>query len=58
MDATGGPVRVPATIRGVGEALPEAERVQFTTEIENTRPVSPNGVGPVGDEHSHRVRRR
>ncbi|MEU0988896.1 hypothetical protein [Streptomyces sp. NPDC005953] len=32
---TGGAVQVPATIRGVGEALPEAERAKFTDEIEN-----------------------
>ncbi|MEU0989196.1 hypothetical protein [Streptomyces sp. NPDC005953] len=31
----GGPVQVPATIRGVREALPEALRDEFIHEIEN-----------------------
>ncbi|WP_329028146.1 hypothetical protein [Streptomyces sp. NBC_00690] len=33
---TGGPVAVPATIRGVREALSEEERAKFIDEIENT----------------------
>ncbi|MFF2020990.1 hypothetical protein ACFVW2_04150 [Streptomyces sp. NPDC058171] len=32
---TGGPVRVPATIRGVREALPEELRARFVAEIED-----------------------
>ncbi|MFE0423484.1 hypothetical protein [Streptomyces sp. NPDC058953] len=35
MYMTGGPVAVPATIGGVREALPEAERAVFTHEIES-----------------------
>jgi len=36
MHMTGGAVQVPATIRGVRDALPDAERAKFTDEIENT----------------------
>ncbi|MCM2392913.1 hypothetical protein [Streptomyces albipurpureus] len=35
MYMTAGTVRLPATIRGVREALPEEERAAFTAEIEN-----------------------
>ncbi|MEO3976371.1 hypothetical protein [Streptomyces sp. CAU 1734] len=35
MYMTGGPVRVPGTIRGVREALPEEVRAAFTAEIED-----------------------
>ncbi|MFI5617852.1 hypothetical protein [Streptomyces sp. NPDC051567] len=36
MYMTGGPVQVPATIRGVREALPAELREEFTAEAENT----------------------
>ncbi|WP_414167244.1 hypothetical protein ACMATS_06430 [Streptoverticillium reticulum] len=32
---TGGPVEVPATILGIRQALPEADRDQFTAEAES-----------------------